>query len=358
MIRTLDTVIVGSYSKPDWLIRSNHMQVNDAEFWRPERAVLADAVESAVRLAVGEQERAGMNVITDGEASRQRFDAHFFARLGGVDPVNLARRERWEIEGRTIERKIDPELDKELANRAQAPRVTGPITWPGPLAVDEVRRLRKLTSKPIKVAIIGPLTSVGRLVDEHYGDERLLGLALADALNKEARALADAGADIIQVDEPSFHSAVSRSSVWGVEALNRVVDGVKAMTAVHICYGYARDQLRKSPSTTYARALDVCASSNVDIISLEYEQPGHTPEILTHTGDKKLMIGLLNLGIHAVEEPEYVADRIRKILTVVPAERVLPSTDCGMWFMPRSVAFAKLWALNAGATIVRNELGV
>jgi 5-methyltetrahydropteroyltriglutamate--homocysteine methyltransferase len=232
------------------------------------------------------------------------------------------------------------------------------VSWPGPIAVDELRFLKRLTNRPVKITIIGPFTTVGRVVDEYYRDEQALGMALAEALNQEARALAAAGADLIQFDEPSFHSAVSRAKRWGLAALNRAIEGVSCPTAVHMCYGYATAQAPRSPSAVYAEAIENAAASNVDAISLEYEQPGHTPEILRHAGDKAIILGLLNLGVHTVETPEHVAQRIREALEVVPPERLFPSSDCGMWFLPRSVTYAKISALAQGARLVRAELGL
>jgi 5-methyltetrahydropteroyltriglutamate--homocysteine methyltransferase len=352
--RPLSTQIVGSYSKPGWLVRYDEMRLLQQPWWRPDPEVLDEAKDDAVLLALYEQERAGLDIVTDGEQRRQRFDAHFFARLDGIDANTLGVREPWEREGRPARRQ--PAGGATPQNLAA--RVVGPVGWSGPIAVDELAFLKRATHRPVKVTLIGPLTTVSRVVDEYYGDERTLGMALAAALNQEARSLAAAGADLIQIDEPAFHSAASRAKLWGADALNRTIEGVTCATAVHMCYGYALNEATRDPSPVYADAVAVAAGSNVDAISIEYEQPGHQPDLLRFAGDKAVILGFLNLGSREIETPEHVARRIRDAMEVVPPERIFPSSDCGMWFLPRSVAYAKISALAEGARNVRSELGV
>lgn len=250
---------------------------------------------------------------------------------------------------------LAPEV-KARMDQAMIPRVTAEITWPGPIAVDDLRFLREHTRRRTKMTVIGPLTAAARLANEFYPDEEALGMALARVINQELRALQAAGADILQLDEPDFHFRHDAAVKWGTRALDVAFEGIKAVRAVHICYGYATIG-RKRIDQGYGMALEAIAESCADQISLEYEQPGHTPELLEHCRDKGVILGLLDLGRHEVETPEHIAGRIRDALQVVPPERLDVAPDCGMWFLPRSVAFGKIQALASAAAMVRAELG-
>ena len=351
----LTTQLVGSYSKPNWLMRHNRVTTPyDDSFWRPEPEVLAEAMDDATLLAISDQERAGLDLITDGEERRQRFDAYFFRRFNGLDTANLG---SWSMENRDMSFiDLDPEIEARLHN-ARAPRVVDALSWPGPITLDDLRFLKRQTCRPVKMTVIGPLTTSCRLVNEYYSDEEALGLAAAAVINHELRALDAEGVDVIQLDEPDFHFRHEAATRWGTRALDIALEGIRATTSVHICYGYATiGDKRVDPN--YGRALEAIAASGTQQICLEYEQPGHDPEILRHCRGKTVILGLLDLSSHTVEEPEYIARRIRAALEVVPPEQLNLAPDCGMWFLPRKVAFAKIRALAAGAEIVRRELAL
>ena len=352
MTRPLITQLVGSYTKPNWLINHHRVTSPSDTFWRPGPELLPEAQDDATIVAIADQERAGLDVITDGEQRRQRFDTYFF-RWGGIDTENLG---RWPMENRDMSFiDLNPEVKARL-DQAMAPRVVSEITWPGPIALNDLRFLKRQTRRPVKMTVIGPLTSAARLANEYYPDEEALGLAVAAVINQELRALDAEGVDIIQLDEPDFHFRHDTASRWGTRALDVALDGIRATTAVHICYGYAMiGDKRVDPN--YGQALEAIAASRAQQISLEYEQPGHSPELLRHCGDKVIMLGCLNLGTPVVEKPEYIAGRIRQALEVVPPQRLHLAPDCGMWFLPREVAFAKIRALVVAADIVRSELG-
>jgi len=346
--------LVGSYTKPNWLI--NHHRVttpyNDDSFWRPEPDVRREAQDDATRLAIDDQERLGLDVITDGEQRRHRFDTYFFRRLGGVDTANLG---KWSTENRDLSFvDVDPEVRARL-DRALAPRVVSQVTWPGPMVLDDLRFLKSHTRRPVKMTVIGPLTTAARLVNEYYPDDEAFGMTVAAVINQELRALDTEGVDIIQLDEPDFHFRQDMVGRWGTQALDRALDGIQTTTAVHICYGYALIG-KKRVDPNYGKALEAIAASCSHQISLEYEQPGHAPELLRHCGEKVVVLGCLDLGTHTVEKPEYIASRIRAALEVVPPERLHVAPDCGMWFLPREVALAKLRALVAATNMVRREL--
>ena len=199
------------------------------------------------------------------------------------------------------------------------------------------------------------MTAACRLADDHYRDEEALGMAIAEAINQELRALDADGVDVLQLDEPDFHFRPDQALRWGAHALDRALEGIAATTIVHVCYGYATiGHKRLDPG--YASVLEAIAASRADAIALEYEQPGHEPSLLRHCGDKGLVLGVLNLGRHQIETPEHIAERVRAVLEVVPPERLHLAPDCGMWFLPREVAFAKIRAMVVAAEIVRSEL--
>ncbi len=350
---SLLTQLVGSYSKPNWLICHHRVTTpyGDNTFWRPEAEVLQDAQDDATRLAIADQERAGLDVITDGEERRHRFDSYFL-RFHGLDTTQLG---KWSMEDRDMSFiELDPQLKGRLGH-AYAPRVVDKVGWRGPTALEDLRFLKRHTSHPVKMTVIGPLTAASRLVNEYYPDEEALGMDIATVINQELRVLDDEGVDVIQLDEPDFHFRADQACRWGTRALDAALQGIESTTAVHICYGYALVG-EKHVNPRYAQALEAIAASRTQQISLEYEQPGHGPDLLHHCGDKEVILGLLNLGSKAVETPEHIATRIRAALDVIPADRLRVAPDCGMWFLPREIAYSKLQALAAGAAIVRKEL--
>lgn len=353
-LQPLSTQIVGSYSKPSWLIHKDRAFRFGEEPWRPEASVLDEARRDAARLAIYDQERAGLDVVTDGEAQRAAYDRYFYARLGGVEVAHLRR-------SCAEERGSGPkgdERESELAwIRNNLPRIVAPLTWPGPLSLDELKLLKRNASKPVKATVVGPLTSYDKMSDGFYNDPRSAVLALARVINQELRALDGAGADIIQLDEPRFHSNAPFAFEHGQEALDVVTEGVAAPIVVHVCYGYAYYRGEKRPSDSYAQVLAFLASHDrVAGLSIEYEQPGHGPDLLEACGDKHVLLGLLNLGTDQVETPDHIETRIREALEVVPAERLHPCADCGMWHLSRDVAFGKIVALAEAARRTRQRL--
>lgn len=355
VLQPLTTQIVGSYAKPSWLVRRERAFHFDGSAWRVEPEFLDQARQDAASLAIYEQERAGLDLLTDGEAQRPAYDRYFYARLEGIDSATLGAQTRQnEIDG--VSRARSDRTEELDWVRTNVPRIVGEVRWPGPLSVDELLFAKKHTNKPVKATVIGPLTSYEKLVDEYYGDEEATILAIAGALNAELRALEAAGADLLQVDEPSFHSSFTRARRVGAAALERVTEGLRTPVAVHVCYGYAYHRESKGPNESYADVLELIASCDrVDAISLEYEQPGHRAELLRHCGSKHVILGLLNLGSQQVETPDHIAARLREAMEVVPVERLHPASDCGMWHLPREIAFGKISSLADGANIIRRE---
>jgi 5-methyltetrahydropteroyltriglutamate--homocysteine methyltransferase len=351
--RPLTTQLVGSYTKPDWLVRHQRVTTpyGDDGFWRPEPDVREQALDDGTALAIADQERAGLDVIGDGEIRRQRYDTYFL-RFGGLDTERLG---AWDMGTRDLSFvDLAPDVAARLAN-AQVPRVVGEITWTNPISLEDLRFLKRHTSRPVKATVVGPLTAAARLANEYYPDEETLGLALASAINKELRALAAEGVDVLQLDEPDFHFRHDQAARWGVRALDRAFEGIRATRVVHVCYGYATIG-RKRLDPNYERVLETIAASSADAISLEYQQPGHGPELLRRCGDKHVLLGVLDLSTHEIEQPERIAARVRDALEIVPPERLHLAPDCGMWFLPRAVAFAKIRAMALAAELVRSEL--
>ena len=350
------TEIVGSYHKPGWLVRRDRSWTTDDSFFRPEPAVLDEARAAAVRLAIDDQERAGLDVVTDGEQTRQSFSAHFY-RLGGIDT------QRWlprtlPIDARDLQTITFKSTADDQSLSQLGPSVVGPITWQAPIVLDDLRLALRYARKPVKVTLVGPFTLATRLVDRYYGDFARLVLALAEALNHEARALAEAGAAVVQFDDPEIHFKFSLARAMAGDALGRAAHGVSATTAVHVCYGYALYIVEKRVNPLYAEVLEYLADTPIDQISLEYEQPGHQPDLLAHVGDKVAAVGLISSGTEQAESAAHIARRARDAARVVPPERLKLSSDCGLWFLPRESAFEKISNLARAAVALREETPV
>ncbi len=345
----LATQIIGSYHKPDWLIRADRISGPPAEFFRPEPAVLPAAQDDAVRLAVADQERAGLDLVTDGEQRRQSF-VRYFDRMDGIDASSQVIRPR----------KTFDYVEQQSATppTQRHPRVTGPIRWREPMAVQDLRFLRSITRRATKMTVVGPITLAARLVDEHYGDFHRLVMDIADALNQELLALDREGVDLIQLDEPEFHFSPEITERYGVEAVNRAVRGVRTRTAIHVCYGYAKFVGRKSPDPGYGRVLELLAATDADEMAIEYAQPGHTPDVLTHCGEKAVILGVLNLATEDIESVDRICGLARAALEVIPADRLRLAPDCGMWFLPRNVAYGKIRSMAMAAELLRAERGL
>lgn len=354
-MQPLSTQIVGSYTKPNWLARHGREHEFDASWWRPEAEVLDEARDDATLLSIYEQERAGLDFVTDGEARRVHYDRHFLLGLRGVDTERRARKTFY-TEARTSEARKD--LGDLWESFQVSPTITAPVEWVSSAAVDELRFLKKHARHRTKTSIVGPMTLYDRLIDDYYPGPEEGILALAGALNQELRAIQAEGTDLIQIAEPAIHFKLQRAKELAPAAMARMVEGITTPMIVHVCYGYAMYSTRKSANPSYGDVVKLIADMPVSGMSLEYEQPGHGPDLLRAAGDKHVHLGLLDLGTHEIETPEHIAARLREVLDVVPAERLHASSDCGMWFLPRDVARAKINSLVAGTNIVRRELGI
>lgn len=355
MLHPLTTQLVGSYAKPHWLARHDRVHAHDESWWRPDAEVLAEAKRDAALLAIYEQERAGLDLVTDGEAQRVAYDRHFMRCLSGVDFAQVDEQSYVsEVETRTRRK----DINSWMSDFALSPRIVGEVSWTQPVAVDDLRFLKAHARRPVKVNVVGPMTLADRLSNHFYAGPEETALALAAALNRELLALEAEAPDVIQIDEPAFHFKLSRARRYGPAALARAVRGLKTPVIVHACYGYALYAAAKHANPHYEEVVELLAASPIDGMSLEYEQPNHQPELLRRAGGKHVVLGLLNLGDHAVETPEHVAARLRGALEVIPPERLHPSSDCGLWFLPRNVAYAKTSALVAGTDMVRAALGL
>jgi 5-methyltetrahydropteroyltriglutamate--homocysteine methyltransferase len=314
--------------------------------WRVPAEQLLEAQRDAVLAALKEQEAAGIDVVTDGEQSRQHFVHGFVERLSGIDFTKRV----------TIGIRAD-------RYKAEVPTVTGPIRRPAPVHVDEVRWARAHTEKRLKFTIPGPMTIVDTLADEHYRDRARLAMDFARVINEEARELVGAGLDVLQLDEPAFNVYMDDVATWGIDALQRAVEGLRCKTAVHICYGYgikANVDWKKTLGgewRQYERTFPLLAKSRIDQVSLECANSRVPLELLALLRGKDVMAGVIDVASIAVETPEQVAETIRRILRHVEPARLLPCTNCGMVPLPREVARGKLRALGAGAALVRRELG-
>jgi len=338
----LQTTIAGSLPKPAWLAQPNQLWAP----WLLEGASLAEAKRDATRLAILDQERAGIDIITDGEQSRRHFVTGYLEHLKGIDfehLVNMRIRQRYD---------------------ASVPQVTGPVTRPHPVHTEDVRLLRAETDHPIKYTLPGPMTIIDTLQDAYYKDRARLAMAFARILNQEARELAALGADIVQFDEPAFNvdAYVDDVRSWGVEALERAADGLKCKTAVHICYGYgikANIDWKKTLGSQwrqYEQTFPVLARSQIDQVSLECHNSKVPLELIGLLKGKDVMVGAIDVATERIETPEEVARTIRAALKFVTPDKLYPCTNCGMVPLPRAVAVGKLHALAAGAKIVRAEL--
>ncbi len=338
----LPTTLVGSYPQPDWLIDRRRLieivppRARARELWRVEEPWLEQAQDDATLLAIRDQERAGIDVVTDGEMRRESYSNRFATALDGMDSENPA-----QVPSRT-------------PGRIQiVPRVVGPIRRRQPVEVRDVEFLRANTDRPIKITIPGPFTMTQQLHDEHYRDEVALALACAAALNEEIRDLFAAGADVVQLDEPFLQARPEAARRFAVPAIDRALDGVRGTTALHLCFGYAARVKEKPSGYSFLGELAAC---KVDQISIEAAEPRLDCAILERLPDKRIILGVLDLGDMAVETPARVAERIRRALPYVAPERLIVAPDCGLKYLPREVAFAKLQAMVAGAAIVRREL--
>lgn len=338
----LVTTVVGSYPQPDWLIDRERLQKRPPpralarELWRVPEEFLEEAQDDATILAIRDLERAGIDLITDGETRRESYSNRFANALSGIDLDNP---------GVFVERS---------GVENSAPRIVGPIRRAAPVEVRDVVFLRSNTDRPIKITIPGAFTMTQQTQDEHYHDERALALDFAAAVNDEVKGLFAAGADVVQLDEPYLQARPEKARAYGVEVVNRALEGVAGTTALHMCFGYGHFIKDKPAGYSFLEELN---DSAVDQLSIEAAQPGLDPSLLGTIRGKTVIYGVVSNGDVAVETPDLVAERIRGALRFIVPERLMPAPDCGMKYLPREVAFAKLKALVEGTRIVRAELG-
>ncbi|HMK80065.1 MAG TPA: 5-methyltetrahydropteroyltriglutamate--homocysteine methyltransferase [Xanthobacteraceae bacterium] len=338
----MPTTIVGSLPQPDWLVNKDIMlksqppRVRLKTIWRVEEPFLEQAQDDATYQAIRTQEDIGLDIISDGEIRRESYFNRFANALGGIDIDNPA-----EVEGRNKTRQI-------------VPRVIGEIRRIRPVQVRDVAYMRAVTRKPIKITMPGPFTMMRLAKDEYYGDKRALLMAYAKAVNEEARELKDAGADVIQLDEPFVESFVEEAEELAVDGINRALEGIAGPTVVHLCFGYGHYVKVEKPNTyRFLAPLNACQATQ---ISIEAAQPRLDPKTLDALPDKQVMVGVLDLKDHSVETPQLVAERLRAALTHITPDRLVVAPDCGMKYLPREVAYAKLRAMVAGRDIVRGEV--
>ncbi|QWT22821.1 methionine synthase [Subtercola sp. PAMC28395] len=341
MNRLLPTSIVGSLPKPSWLAQPEKLWSP----WKLHGEELIEAKKDALGLATHEQLLSGIDIVSDGEQTRQHFVTTFIEHLSGVDFEN---RETVRIRDRYD---------------ASVPTVVGAVTRERPVFVEDAKFLRQQTDQPIKWALPGPMTMIDTLYDGHYKSREKLAWEFAKILNEEAKELVAAGVDIIQFDEPSFNVFFDEMKDWGVAALERAAEGLSSETAVHICYGYGIKANTDWKATLgsewrqYEESFPLLQKSTIDIVSLEC-QHSHVPlELIEIIRGKKVMLGAIDVASNTTETPEEVAATLRSALEFVDADKLYPSTNCGMAPLPRQVARDKMVALAAGADIIRAELG-
>jgi 5-methyltetrahydropteroyltriglutamate--homocysteine methyltransferase len=339
----LATTVVGSYPQPGWLIDRERLgerlppRVRAWELWRVPEPFLEEAQDDATRLAVLDMERAGVDLITDGEMRRESYSNRFATALAGVD---------LDEPGIALDR---------TGHENPVPRVVGPVRRTRPVEVRDVEFLRSLSDRRIKITVPGPFTMAQQAQDDHYSDERSLALAYAEAVNEELHDLKAAGADVVQIDEPYLQARPEPAREYALEAIDRALAGIEGETVLHTCFGYAHIVHERLQGYPFLRELADCAATH---LSLEAAQPDLDPAVLRDLGEKTIVLGVLDLGAEEVETPELVAKRLRRALEVVPPERLVAAPDCGMKYLPRERAYRKLEAMVVGTRLVRTELGL
>ena len=334
------TSLVGSYPQPDWLIdraglskQVPRVRVDDLWLVAPDK--LEAAQDDATVLAIRDQERAGLDIISDGEQRRESYSNRFATALDGIDTENP---------GTVINRSGKP---------IPVPRVVGPIKRRQAVELRDLTVLRANTDRQIKATVPGPFTMGKQAQDDYYKDEEAVALAYADAVNAEIKDLFAAGADVVQIDEPWMQQHPDKARQYGLKALDRALDGVTGTVAVHLCFGYAAVVHDKPSGYSFLPELE---GSKAQQVSIEAAQPKLDLKVLRELPSKTIILGVIDLADKTVETPQVVADRLRRALAHVPADRVVVAPDCGMKYLPRAVAFGKMKAMAEGAAIVRREL--
>lgn len=338
--RLLPTTVVGSYPQPDWLIDREMLQtmvprIRVPEIWRVAEPFLEQAQDDATLVAIRDMERAGIDIITDGEMRRESYSNRFATALEGVDIDN-------------------PAISKgRSGNEIVVPRVVGKIRRTRPVEVRDVEFLRRNSDRTIKITMPGPFTMAHQAKNEFYNDIEEMIMDFAAAVNEEVHDLKAAGADVIQLDEPWAQAHHEAASKYAVKGINRALEGLTGPTVVHLCFGYA--QFVKDKSNGYS-FLPQLADSIAEQISIETAQPHLDLGVLSDLASKKIILGVIDLGTSEVESADVVASRIRRGFDYVSPDRIIAAPDCGMKYFSRASAFGKLQALARGAEIVRKEL--
>jgi 5-methyltetrahydropteroyltriglutamate--homocysteine methyltransferase len=334
------TSLVGSYPQPEWLIDRDKLskqvpRVRVDDLWLVAPDKLEAAQDDATILAIRDQERAGLDIITDGEQRRESYSNRFATALDGIDIENP---------GTVINRNGRP---------ITVPRIVGPIRRKKPVELRDLQVLRANTDRKVKATVPGPFTMGRQAQDDYYRDEEAAATAYAEALNAEIKDLFAAGADIVQIDEPWMQQHPDKARRYGVKALNRALDGVRGTVAVHLCFGYAAVVRDKPSGYSFLPELE---ESKAHQISIEAAQPGLDLKILRELPSKTIILGVIDLSDMKVETPQMVAERIGRALDVVLPERIVVAPDCGMKYLPQAVAFAKMKAMTDGAALMRRKL--
>ena len=334
--------IVGSLPQPNWLIDRDKLagqfppRTRAKELWRVADPYLQEAQQDAIRLAVAAQEAVGLDIVGDGEISRESYSNHFANALDGIDLDNP---------GKALDRSGEPVF---------VPRITGPISRRHAVGVEDVRFLRSLTDKPIKFTVPGPFTMSQQAQDDHYGSRAAAAMDYAAAVNAELKDLLAAGADVVQLDEPYMQARPEQAREYGLQALNRALEGIDGRTCVHICFGYAALIHARPEGYSYLPEL---AGACCQQISIETAQSNLDCSVLESLPDKDILLGVLNLSTPEVEDVATIKARVLRALTHIDAERVVLAPDCGMKYLPRDSAYGKLRNMVAAAAELRQEWG-
>jgi 5-methyltetrahydropteroyltriglutamate--homocysteine methyltransferase len=338
----LPTTVVGSYPQPDWLVDRAMLsksvpRTRMHEMWRIPEVYLEAAQDDATVVAIRDMERAGIDIVTDGEIRRESYSNRFATALEGIDAENPAL------------------ITARSGQTTPVPRVVGKISRSGPVELRDMEFLRRNTDRAAKITLPGPFTMSQQAKDEFYKDDEELAMAFAAAVNAEALELQKAGADVIQLDEPWVRNDPVAAKRYAVKAINRALQGITVPTVVHLCFGYAAVVPGDTKPSGYSFLAEL-ADTSAEQISIEAAQPKLDLGVLADLSAKKIMLGVIDLGNPEIETAAVIAERIRHGLKYVAPERLVPAPDCGMKYMPRHVAFGKLKAMSDAAAIVRKEI--
>jgi len=338
----LPTTVVGSYPQPDWLVDRAMLsksvpRTRMTEMWRIPETWLEQAQDDATVVAIRDMERAGIDIVTDGEIRRESYSNRFATALDGIDAANPAL------------------ITARSGQKTPVPRVVGKIGRKGAVELRDMEFLRRNTDRAAKITLPGPFTMSQQAKDEFYRDDEALAMALAEAVNAEALELQKAGADVIQLDEPWVRNDPTAAKRYAVKAINRALRGITVPTVVHICFGYAAVVPGSTKPAGYSFLAEL-ADSSAEQISIEAAQPKLDLGVLADLSGKKIMLGVIDLGDPEIETADVIADRIRHGLKYVAPDRLVPAPDCGMKYMPRDIAFGKLKAMSDAAAMVRREI--